>query len=481
MRFPSPGHLRSADAVRQRLRELALDFDLDDAVEAAGPLAEPADVAGRTVGNRFCAHPMEGWDGTTDGGPTEPTLRRWRRFGRSGADLIWGGEAFAVTRDGRANPNQLCLGEHSERDLVALLAALREGRREAGLDPDRVVVGLQLTHSGRFARPEGPFAPRIAQHHPLLAAKYRLDPATPLLSDGELEAIGERFVAAAKVAQRAGFDFVDVKCCHGYLLHEVLAAHTRDGAYGGSLENRMKLFLRIAADVQRECPGLAIGVRLSAGDTAPFAADPSTNVGAPMHADGVDLARHHFGLAIGDPLRHDLAFDLAGPLAFLRRARAQGVRLVNVTLGSPYWNPHLQRPAAYPPSDGYLPPVDPLAMVAAHLRTVRAIKQALPDLALVGTGYTYLQEWLPHVAQRELRRGGVDFIGLGRLLLSYPQLPADLIAGRPLQQKLLCRTFSDCTTAPRNGMRSGCYPLDPYYKAMPEAARVKAIKRELPK
>ncbi len=154
---------------------------------------------------------------------------------------------------------------------------------------------------------------------------------------------------------------------------------------------------------------------------------------------------------------------------------------MNVTLGSPYWNPHLQRPAAYPPSDGYLPPVDPLLQVATHLRAVRTLKQACPDFIFVGTGYTYLQEWLPQVAQHALAHQHVDCIGLGRLLLSYPELAADLLAGRPLQQKRLCRTFSDCTTAPRNGMLSGCFPLDPYYQAMPEAAKVKAIKQQLPR
>ncbi|MEC7584107.1 MAG: NADH:flavin oxidoreductase [Planctomycetota bacterium] len=475
MRFPSPGRFRSASDLRTHLQGLGVAFDLDDEVDAKGALANPIDLFGRKLDNRFCAHPMEGWDGTAQGGPSPHTLRRWRNFGRSGAALIWGGEAFAVRPDGRANPNQLYLGPDSERHLTELLAEFHQGRQEQGLETSNVVVGLQLTHSGRFARPEGELAPKIAQAHPLLAERYGLPADTPLLSDAELEAIGECYVESARLAQRAGFDFVDVKCCHGYLLHELLAAHTREGNYGGDLAGRMRLPERIIAAIRTACPGLEIGVRLSAGDTAPFVADPKTRIGTPMQGDGVALARHHFGISADDPT----AIDLAEPIEVVQRLGASGVTLLNITLGSPYWNPHLQRPAAYPPSDGYLPPVDPLQMVAAHLHAVRSLKAAAPTSVFAGTGYTYLQEWLPNVAQWAVGRGEVDFAGLGRLLLSYPELPADLLAGRPLQRKRLCRTFSDCTTGPRNGMLSGCFPLDPYYQEMPEAQRVKAIAKDL--
>ena len=178
----------------------------------------------------------------------------------------------------------------------------------------------------------------------------------------------------------------------------------------------------------------------------------------------------HFGL--DEPL--------AEPFAFLEMVRDLGITLVSLTFGSPYYCPHVQRPATYPPSDGYLPPEDPLASVCRHLRLTRRCKAAFPELVLVGAGYTYLQEYIAHVAQHEVRAGHVDLVGLGRLVLVYPELPADVLAGRPLQVKRLCRTFSDCTTAPRNGMVSGCYPLDPHYKSRPEAAELRVIKKDLP-
>jgi 2,4-dienoyl-CoA reductase-like NADH-dependent reductase (Old Yellow Enzyme family) len=181
---------------------------------------------------------------------------------------------------------------------------------------------------------------------------------------------------------------------------------------------------------------------------------------------------HGFGVDQQDPTK----FDLTEPLQLLTRYEQLGIELVNVTLGSPYYNPHLQRPAAYPPSDGYQPPADPLQFVKVHLDAVRAAKLAAPNLKFVGTAYTYLQEWLANVAQYEVRNGHVDFVGLGRMLLSYPELPRDVIAGTAVQRKRICRTFSDCTTGPRNGMISGCFPLDPFYKAMPEAKQIKALR-----
>jgi 2,4-dienoyl-CoA reductase-like NADH-dependent reductase (Old Yellow Enzyme family) len=475
MRYRTPGQHEDVAAFRTHLRGLDPAFDCVLApAGGSGPLGREVRLGARSIGNRFATQPMEGWDAQPDGLPSAHTLRRWRRFGRSGAALIWGGEAFAVRADGRANPNQLYLNDDvdAERGLRALRQELLEGHREhgAGAPP---FVGLQLTHSGRFARPVGALEPRVAYRHPVLDARFGVTDDRQVLTDGELEAIGGRFVDAARLAQRAGFDFVDVKCCHGYLLHELLGARARPGPYGGRFEGRTRLFARTVEAIRRACPELEIGVRVSIGDVFPHQRDPATGVGAPLGWDAERPWPHGFGIDADDPRE----LDLDEPLRFLALVRSLGIRLVNLTLGSPYYCPHLQRPATYPPSDGYDPPEDPLASVLRHLRTVRACKRAFPDLLLVGTGYSYLQEFLPHVAEAEVGAGHVDFVGVGRMLLSYPELPADLLAGRPLDKKRVCRTFSDCTTAPRNGLPSGCYPLDPYYKEMPAAQRLKAIKR----
>lgn len=472
MRAQAPGHFRSATDFAAHLRTIDPGWQIDAALEPDGPLAQPLRVHGRVLANRFACHPMEGWDGTSDGRPTELTLRRWANFGRSGAALVWGGEAFAVQRDGRANGRQLYLDPQVDvaATLAQLLDALRQGAAACGGGEERPFVGLQLTHSGRFARPDGPPAPLLAHRHPQLAQKHPHTAAAPVLTDGELEAIGENYVRAAALAQAAGFDFVDVKMCHGYLLHELLSARQRAGCYGGDFAGRTRLFERVVAGIRSACPGLHVGVRVSLADTIPYEKDPETRRGRPMACDGPYT--HGFGVDPDDPAR----FDLAEPFALLRRFAELGVELVNVTLGSPYHNPHLQRPAAYPPSDGYQPPADPLVFVKQHLDVVRAAKRAFPALTFVGTGYTYLQEWAAHCCQREVRDGHVDFVGLGRMLLSYPELARDVLAGRDVQRKRICRTFSDCTTGPRNGMISGCFPLDPHYKAMPEAAKIKQLR-----
>jgi NADPH2 dehydrogenase len=152
------------------------------------------------------------------------------------------------------------------------------------------------------------------------------------------------------------------------------------------------------------------------------------------------------------------------------------IRLINITAGSPYYNPHIQRPALYPPSDGYQPPEDPLLGVAQQMKVTRELKQQFPNLIIVGTAYTYLQDFLPHVAQAAVRDGWVDVVGLGRMVLAYPEVLRDAVAGKTIEHKRICRTFSDCTTAPRNGLPSGCYPLDGYYKNTELAERLKAVK-----
>jgi 2,4-dienoyl-CoA reductase-like NADH-dependent reductase (Old Yellow Enzyme family) len=399
------------------------------------------------------------------------------RFGASGAQLIWGGEAFAVRPDGRANPNQLAHGAGADTpaSLASLRDALREGAAALDDDPDALVVGLQLTHSGRFARAaDGSPRPRIAFRHPLLDERVGIRDDGALLSDAELDDLIGRYVALARLAQAAGFDFVDVKACHGYLVHELLAARTRPGRYGGDLAGRARFLLETVDAIRAGCPGLGIGVRLSAGDVIPHRGRNPKDVGRPEPWAEGEPYLAGFGVDAQEPTR----FDLREPLELLGWLAQRGVREVSVSLGSPYACPHLQRPAAYPPSDGYQPPEDPLAGVAAHLRLVRACKRAHPGLVLVGAGYTYLQEWLPQVAQHELRHGHVDLVGLGRMVLSYPTLPRDVLSGKALDRRRVCRTFSDCTTAPRNGLPSGCYPLDSFYADRPEARRVAAIKEQ---
>jgi 2,4-dienoyl-CoA reductase-like NADH-dependent reductase (Old Yellow Enzyme family) len=476
--LPRIGSFKTVAAFKQHLARLPIPVACDDAVQSGpgSPLAQPLTVAGLRIGNRFAVQPMEGWDGAPDGKPGPLTVRRWRGFGESGAKLIWGGEAVAVRPDGRANPHQLTYTEGNARALEALLTALRQAHTGRFGSTDGLVAGLQLTHSGRFCRPAPDWAlqPRVAYRHPLLDAKFGLNDGRAVLTDMELGELTGAYVAAARWAREAGFHFVDIKHCHGYLLHEFLSAHTRPGPYGGSFENRTRLLREIVAAIRAEAPGLLIGVRLSAFDFVPFT-KPEAD-GAP----GVPVPHGHllpYRLAFGADPGRPVEVDLAEPVAFLKLCRSLEIPLVNLTAGSPYYTPHLQRPALFPPSDGYLPPEDPLTGCARQLDVAARLKRAVPELTVVGTGYTYFQDYLPHVAQAQVRLGHVDLVGLGRMMLAYPHFAADVLAGRTLERGRVCRTFSDCTSAPRNHLMSGCYPLDPFYKALPEAQRLKAAKK----
>ncbi len=492
--FTKIGQFKDVGSFTQHLAALGLGLPCDQKVFSSlegSPLAQPVDVEGFTVGNRWCIHPMEGWDGTTDGQPTEHTLRRWEHFGQSGAKLIWGGEAFAVQGDGRANPNQIGVidndVERAGRGAAALLTRCVEAHRSRFGRADDLLMGLQLTHSGRFCRPydKKKLEPKIAYHHPILDRKFGIDPNdnSIVIGDDYIERLIQNYVRAAKLAQRAGYQFVDVKHCHGYLGHEMLSAFTRKGKYGGSFENRTRFAREIVQAIQAECPGLMIGVRLSAFDHPPYRPDPSRagkgklGPGIPEPFEDCLPYAYGFGCSQSNPLEA----DLAEPIQFINLLAAMGVKLVNVSCCSPYYNPHYQRPAIFPPSDGYQPPEDPLVGVYRQMSVTRQLKAACPDSFLVGSGYTYLQEYLPHVAQAAAREGWVDFVGLGRLVLSYWDLPADTLEGRDVNAKRICRTFSDCTTAPRNGIISGCYPLDPVYKEMGEHDELKAAKAALRK
>jgi NADPH2 dehydrogenase len=465
--------LKTAEAFLQHLGTLGVTLPFERTLEhgAAAPLAQRFELNGTAVGNRFSILPMEGWDGTLDGRPSDLTTRRWRNFGRSGAKLIWGGEAVAVRHDGRANPNQLAMGDHAEGDLASLRQTLVEAHVGQYGPADDLMIGLQLTHSGRYARPNpgGRWEPRTAYVHPVLERRFPSGTRIHRFTDGELDRLVEDFVHAAAIAARAGFAFVDIKHCHGYLGHELLTAVDRDGPFGGSFEHRTGFLRRIVEGIRRDVPGLGVGVRLSAFDAVPYRGT-GDDAGAPEIESGG--YRHAFGLL------QNGAFlpSLEEARAFLRMAASLGVHWICLTAGSPYYNPHIQRPALFPPSDGYLPPEDPLVGVARQIAVVAQLKREFPQLAIVGSGYSYLQEWLPNVAQAVVREGGVDFVGLGRMVLSYPEFAADVLAGRPIRRPLICRTFSDCTSGPRNGLVSGCFPLDPFYKAHPDAAKLKATK-----
>jgi 2,4-dienoyl-CoA reductase-like NADH-dependent reductase (Old Yellow Enzyme family) len=449
----------SVQELEAEARRLGLDLRFS---EDLGPLFRPVRVGPLRAGNALCVQPMEGCDGTPDGRPGDLTFRRYRRFGAGGAKLIWG-EATAVVEEGRANPRQLLLTEATAPDFDRLLRECRQAHREAlGTDED-LLVGLQLTHSGRYSYRR----PLLAFHDPLLDPLTVADRATgrpvdagyPLLEDDALRRLVDQYVAAARLAHRLGFQFIDVKQCHRYLLSELLAARTRPGPYGGSLENRTRLARDIITAIRAEVPGLIIATRVNVYDGIPYRKGPD-GVGEPCPWQAP--VRSAWGAREDNPLEP----DLAEPAWWMAEMVRLGVALVNVSMGNPYATPHVIRPFEYPPPDGYETPEHPLIGVDRHFRLAARLRQALPDVRLVGSGYSYLQEHLFQAGSANVRDGRITFVGVGRAALPQPDFARQLLEHGRLDRRRVCRTFSYCTALMRakhnelGQFPTGCPPFD---------------------
>ncbi len=428
-----------------------------------GPLFRPVRFGPLTAGNALCVQPMEGCDGTLDGEPGELTYRRYLRFGAGGAKLIWG-EAAAVAEEGRATPRQLFLCDKTAAAFERMLRQCRDAHRQAcGSDAD-FVVGLQLTHSGRYSHPK----PLLAFHDPILDPRTIADKATgkvvdasyPLLDDDYLLRLVDRYVAAAKLAHKIGCQFIDLKQCHRYLLSELLTAKTRPGRFGGSLENRTRLARTILEALRAETPGLVVASRLNVFDCIPYRKKAENDDGEPC--PWTPPVRSAWGTREDDPLTP----DLTEPLWWVGEMAKLGVALVNVSMGNPYATPHVIRPFEYPPPDGYQTPEHPLIGVDRHFRLTAAIQRAYPKLPIVGSGYSYLQEYLFHAGAANVRDGLAAFVGVGRASLPMPDFARQLQETGGLDRKRICRTFSYCTALMRakhnelGQFATGCPPFD---------------------
>lgn len=448
---------KTAGALVDDARARGLTVHLQDDL---GPLRRPLAVGRRTVGNRLAIQPMEGCDGTLDGAPDELTFRRYQRFGAGGAKLIWG-EAAAVVPEGRANTRQLLVSDRHASKLGQLVAICREAHRAEWGDDSDLLIGLQLTHSGRYSVPR----PILAQHDPLLDPRTVVDKATgerasastPLIGDETLDRLPDHYLAAARIAFDVGFDFVDLKQCHRYLLNELLASRTRPGRYGGSYENRTRLIRTIVERIHAEFPDRIIATRLNIFDGIPYQFNGENAPGIPASFETPVVSC--WGTREDDPFTP----DLTEPLRLIADLKGLGVRLLNVSMGNPYGSPHLVRPFEYAPVDGYLSPEHPLIGVDRHFRLAAEIQAAHPDLPVVGSGYSWLQAFAFQAGAANVASGRIAFMGVGRGSLSQPDFGGHVLRGEPLDPKRICRTFSYCTAL----MRAKDHPLGQYPTGCP--------------
>ena len=445
---------RSRDELETDIGERGLAIRLTRSVDT---LLSPIAIGRRTVGNRLAVQPMEGCDGELDGLPGELTFRRWERFGGGGAKLIWG-EATAVTPEARANPRQLLIDERTAPALGELLKRTRRAHRERFGRDDDLIVGLQLTHSGRFSYTK----PLIAHHAPPIDAVKGISADLPVITDAYLEELEDAYVRAATLAAGAGFDFVDIKQCHGYLLNELLACRDRLGAYGGDFDGRTRFVRNVVGKIRAKLgAGLMIASRVNVFDGPPFE----------KSADGTGrtTVSGWYPWGFGTDAENSTAPIVDEPLRLIGALRELDVALVNVTMGSPYWNPHIGRPFERPPVDGYWPPEHPVVGVERHFRLTAEVQRAFPDLVVVGSGYSWLRHYSAVAGEANVRAGGVSIVGLGRGAIAYPDFAADLMERGEMVDRKSCIGVSYCTAlmrAKNNELGQfpvGCVPRDPLF------------------
>ena len=417
---------KSAEELKKTAGELGLTFRCGDPAALAAPCA----LGAKTAPNRLVCQAMEGCDGTYDGLPDELTKRRYRRLAEGGAGVIWF-EATAVMEEARANPRQLYLNQNNLDAFRRQAEEIRETAfRANGYAP---LIVIQLTHSGRYSKPCGKPEPLIAYHSPAYEKNAPIGDDR-VVTDDYLDRAGEALVNAAALAAEAGFDGADIKCCHRYLNSELLSAHTRPGRYGGSLENRTRLLRESIAGAMQVCPsGFLVTTRLNV-------------------YDGVEYP-YGFGVSEGG----GTLFDPTEPAWLLRQLSAQGVRLLNVTMGNPYVNPHVNRPFAVGP---YPAPEAPLAGVARMLNGTAALKREVPELKLICSALSYLGSAAPETAAGYIESGGFDFAGFGRTIFAYPDFARDILRTGGMKPEKCCVCCSKCSEIMRAGSTPGCVVRD---------------------
>jgi 2,4-dienoyl-CoA reductase-like NADH-dependent reductase (Old Yellow Enzyme family) len=431
MKRIEPFRYQKVEELLKRAADLGFHLPYQHRID---PLFAPLDTPGVKAPNRIAVQPMEGCDSTPEGAPGELAFRRYRRYAQGGSGLIWF-EACSVSPSGRSNLRQLLISERALAAFQQLVEATKTAARDSFGPDHRPYLVLQLTHTGHHSMRTGRSKPRAAYFNP------RLDSSPAdirLYGDKDLEEIRDQFVVAASLAWQAGFDAVDIKACHGYLLHELLSAFTRtDSVYGGGFESRTRLLLDIVRRVRGALPGLGVAVRMNATDGIPYP--------------------YGFGVEMNGSVKP----DLSEPLRLQQLLKDAGCALINITAGVPSYNPHVSRPANRPVRGSTRTGIDPLAGVASLIEWAAVFQKANPDLPVVGTGYSWLRQFWPHIGAAVIARKDASFIGLGRSSFAYPEAPLDLMNHGKLDPGKCCVACSCCTELMKNHQVTGCVIRDP--------------------
>ena len=425
-------HFSSLNELKDKMKELGISIPVS---EDLSPLAEHVKIGEKDAPNSLAVLPMEGCDGEKNGSPSALTVRRYKRFAGGGAGLIWC-EACAVTAEGRANPRQLFLHSGNVDEFKKLTEiCIREAKEKNGT---RTILILQLTHSGRYARPFDNNAPMVAQHDPILDPKVGITETYPIVTDEYLDELQEKYVQSALLAKEAGFDGVDIKACHRYLVSELLASHTRTGKYGGDFKNRSRFLLEVIKKVREEAGrNFIIASRFNVFDAHPYP--------------------YGFGVS----KKQEWVPDLTEPLLLVEQMIEAKIDLLSNSAGNPYYRfPQVTRPFDLPTLNGEFPKEHPLESVARLLEFTRKIQKVAGNIPVVGNGYSWLRQYLPYVGAANKADGGCTFIGLGREAFAYPEAVRDILLEGKMKPERCCIACSKCTQIMRDHGKTGCVVRD---------------------
>lgn len=409
---------RTKGELLAKAEELGLELPYSDDISI---LFTPVSFAGVTVSNRFVVQPMEGYDSENDGSPSDLTRRRYLRYASGGSAVIWF-EAVSAVPEGRSNPHQLWINKNNLDKYSRLNEEIRKTAIKQDYEP---YIVMQLTHSGRYSKPEGKSEPLVAAANPVL------DKIPPrILTDDELKRLIDMFVDASKLAYKSGFNAVDLKACHGYLIVDLLAAVERsDSIFGGTgMEKRFRFLIETFERVKYEVPDILVTTRLNISD---------------LYQGGFGVDEN------GNP-------DFTEPVILVEKLKASGLRLLNITMGSPYHNPNVNRPFNNPVPGQILPDEHPLEGVMRMIKGTGYFQSRFPDISIVGSAYSYLRHFAPNVASGVLNNGMASLIGFGRNSFAYPSMPFDLKNKGKADPGKTCITCSGCTRLIKNLKPSGC-------------------------
>lgn len=430
-------HYKSLEELQAKLKELGLSLPF---AENTSVLGAPLKAGPVTFNNRLGIAPMEGADSLPDGSPSEYTLRRYVNEAIGGSAVIWF-EAISIVEEGRSSKTQLLLTKDNLEAYKAFTSAIKEaGIKANGFAPYLI---MQANHSGRYSNPDNHPAPMIAYRHPELE-QYRAADDSCIVSDDYLKSLEEKFGEAARLAKEAGFDAVDIKSCHGYLLAELSSAYTRPGLYGGSYENRTRL--------------LKNGIR-----AAKVYEDKSFQVTSRLGIYDGYAYPYGFGVSEGSGLTP----DFTEPVRLVDELHEElGLSFMNLTMGNPYATTHVTRPFDM---GKYLPDEHPLIGISRMIHGIGVVKKAVPEMVILASAPTYLRAYADLFTAGAVEQGFCDGMLFGRMAFADPDYANEIIHEGRINPKRVCMTCGKCGDLIRAHKPTGCVIRDsatfmPFYK-----------------